>query len=302
MARIAVGTVPHVILNSCVMRVRLGLCMADRALKHGVVRWIRMTRGTHSPGIAVTRREPRVIERCAGPRGGRMAGLARRGVTGRSVARIRRPGVVGRVTRIAAGVGKPVIAVDVTRLARCRHVSTRQGEFGRIVIERRRLPCRGVVAHLTRRRKSGCQMIGGCGGRELALMARVTRRRCRREASTLMARHTRHRFVSSGQRERGDVMVEACVPGKCRDRMAVRALRRKSGRCVVRVCRAVVVYPVAADAGDRCPEVLVVGGTDVTILTVERCVPADERESARLMFLNHIRNFPGLVRVTSRAR
>lgn len=58
---------------------------------------------------------------------------------------------------------------------------------------------------------------------------------------------------------------------------------------------------MTADASDRSPHISVIGNSRVTILAIQRGVLSDERGSRELMTLKHIRNVPGLIRVTSRA-
>ena len=56
---------------------------------------------------------------------------------------------------------------------------------------------------------------------------------------------------------------------------------------------------MATYARDRCPNVMMVGDTCVTVLAVQRRVFANERESCELMSLHHVRDLPRLVGVTS---
>jgi hypothetical protein len=54
--------------------------------------------------------------------------------------RIGRLSKIGSVTLVAVGVNQLIVAIDVTRLARCRDVSSCQGKLCRAMIECRRLP------------------------------------------------------------------------------------------------------------------------------------------------------------------
>jgi hypothetical protein len=108
----------------------------------------------------------------------------------------------------------------------------------------------------------------------------------------------RDRLVRTGKRELSKVVIEACLPAKGRDCVAVRTLDRKTGGHVIRVSRGNIICPVTADARDRRSNVLMAGSIRMAILANERCVSANQRESRELMTLHHIRNLPGLIRVT----
>ncbi len=69
--------------------------------EHRVVRRIGVARGAETVRSAVRCREPGMIERCTRPARRRMARLARRGESGRSVIRVRRATVIGRMACVA---------------------------------------------------------------------------------------------------------------------------------------------------------------------------------------------------------
>ena len=92
-----------------------------------------------------------------------MAGLTLMTKSPRSVIRVRRSVEISHVTLVAIGIGELVIAIDVARLALCRHMPARQRELGRAVVKRGRFPSRCRVALNTILWISGGLMIGiGC--------------------------------------------------------------------------------------------------------------------------------------------
>jgi hypothetical protein len=62
-----------------------------------------------------------------------------------NVVRIGRPLILGLMTRIAIGEHQTVVVVHVALYTLRRSMRPCQGKFGRVVIERRRSPCRGSM-------------------------------------------------------------------------------------------------------------------------------------------------------------
>ena len=108
-----------------------------------------MTARADSIRIAVIRREPGMVKCCTRPGGGRVTRFARCWEFRRSMTRVVRAVIVRCMTRITSCVRKLVIPAGMARLARRRRVHSRQGEFGRAVVERCRLPRGRRMARLT---------------------------------------------------------------------------------------------------------------------------------------------------------
>lgn len=112
-----------------------------------------MASGTNAIGSAVVGIEPRMVEGCPCPTACRMAECARRwearGNMGRTVCLL----IQHLVAAITIGGQGRVIVVYVTIRASDGGVSPRQWERSIVVVERRRRPRGGVVAHVTLLRK-----------------------------------------------------------------------------------------------------------------------------------------------------
>jgi hypothetical protein len=61
---------------------------------------------------------------------------------------------------------------------------------------------------------------------------------------------------------------------------------------VIRIGRLLKVTPVTAEACDRHARVPLMNNIRVTVLAIERRVPAQQGKARRLMPLDHICNFP----------
>ncbi len=128
-------------------------------------------------------REPGVIEGGSRPGRGRVARLTRGGETRRHVIRVRRRLVVCLVTGIAVGGSTRVNPTNVATGARNVDMRPGQREPRQVVVEARRSPRRGRVAHValggeSRRLMIGIvsavvivQMAGGAGGAQVCELA-----------------------------------------------------------------------------------------------------------------------------------
>jgi hypothetical protein len=96
-------------------------------------------------------------------------------------------------------------------------------------------------------------------------------------------------------------MIEAAAPRKRVHGVAPGTVCGKPRTHVVRRSRKLIVVPVAPDARDRDPHILVLRGTWVAGLTVDRCVPTQKREPRLLVLLDHICNLPGQSRMATEA-
>ena len=94
MTLITIRAVPYVARYAAVLRIRLSFCMAPCALEDGIIRRIRVTCRAYTIGVAVTRREPRMVEYGASPCSCRMAGLASRRIPGCRMIRICRAVII----------------------------------------------------------------------------------------------------------------------------------------------------------------------------------------------------------------
>lgn len=214
MALVAIRTAIYVAANAAVVGVGLGLGMTIRARKDRIVRGIRMASGTNSTGITVISWEPGVVERRSGPRCGGVTGLARGREAGRSVIRIGGGLVVGFMTREAVGRNRCVIVVHVTTGAGHGGVLAGQRERRVVVIERRRNPGRGVVAHVALLREPGLDVIRVGGSVEVLQVTGGARGIVQAVVSVEMALRTLQRDVRPGQRKPGGGVVKGCIgPG-----------------------------------------------------------------------------------------
>ena len=190
----------------------LGSCVAIRALENRIVGGVGVALRTDSPGTAMVRWKPGVVEYCTGPRGRAMASLACARESRSRMVRIRRPLVVQQVALNASCIDKLVIAVGVAALTRLSGVGTRKRELCSAVIERRRLPRRRSVADLAILAESRRHMIRVRRTAEVCLMARVTAAVYELVVSAGMACLARPGFVSTCQRETRQAVIEAGNP------------------------------------------------------------------------------------------
>lgn len=134
------------------------VAMTTGALEHGVVARIRVAGGTHAIGVAVVRREVRMVECRSRPGGGGMARITSRREPSRCVVWIGGPGVIRLVTAIAGRGQRCVVAVHVALHAGdVRRVISRQRERRGVVIEGGAQPIRGRpcrMASVARRRET----------------------------------------------------------------------------------------------------------------------------------------------------
>jgi hypothetical protein len=105
--------------------------------------------------------------------------------------------------------------------------------------------------------------------------------------------------VRSGQREVCEIVVETRVPEERIDLVACSAVGRESGKDVVRICRLLEVRAMTNVTCCRRPGELIIRGTGMTVLAVERCVSPEQREPRELMPLDHVGDLPRLKRVTA---
>ena len=146
-------------------RIRLRRRVAVGALEDGVVRRVRVACGADSIGPAVVHREPGVVERRAKPIRSHpscVTGGARRRKARRSVIRVRRPGVIGLVARIAIGWCSGEDAANMATGARHVHVRSLQRKWRVVMVENSAEPIRrrpGRVADCAVLRESRGHMV-----------------------------------------------------------------------------------------------------------------------------------------------
>jgi hypothetical protein len=140
MALIAIYAVVHIPAHVRVTEVcRVPASVALRALENQVVRGVNMAHSAHAVGVAVIHGEIGVIECCAGPGCGGVAGRTSCRETGCRVGRVRCGVVRCRVATIAVGWQCRVIVVHMAHRTgnRRRGVIAGQWENGCAVIEYR---------------------------------------------------------------------------------------------------------------------------------------------------------------------
>ncbi len=168
-----------------------------------------MASGANSSRVAVIGWEPGVVERRTSPRCGGVAGLAGRRETGCRVIRIGSGLVVGLMTREAIGRNRSVVVVHVATGAGHRRVLAGQGECSVAVIERRRDPGRGVVAHFALLRESRLDVIRAGGAVEILQVAGSTGGAVQAVIAVYVALRTLQRDVRPGQRETRSRVIES---------------------------------------------------------------------------------------------
>lgn len=123
MALVAINAVVNVSIHVRVAEVvRVSAAMAIRALEDRVIARILVTGGAYPIGIAVIRREPRVVKRRLGPVRRVMTRCTGCRETRRLVVRIRGARVIGLVARVAVRRHRRVVVVDVAAGARRRRM------------------------------------------------------------------------------------------------------------------------------------------------------------------------------------
>ena len=202
--------------------------MATGANKDRIIGGVGVAVAAHLRPV-VRLRKPGVVKGCAGP-------TSRDSVTrlagGREprclMARIGRRGVIRFVTGITIRRRTRVFASDVAQSACHRRVGAHQWERRRVVIERRRLPGRGVVAQgaiLREARGHVVRIVAGIG-----VIRQMTGNTCRRKAIIFAARMASRALkgsVETCQGERCPCGVIERGPGPGSGGVAARAICRK---------------------------------------------------------------------------
>ena len=166
-AVVAIRAVVDVATHALVIGIGLRFLMAVGALEHQVVARVRMAGRANAVGAPVIGREPGVIKGRAQPTGGGVTRGAGCGEAGGYVVRIVRGRVVSLMTGIAVCRQTGVVVVHVALCARHLEMEPGQREGCRVVIESRRNPCRGVMAHVALLRETGCHVVWTLGGLEI---------------------------------------------------------------------------------------------------------------------------------------
>jgi len=140
MALIAINAVVHITPDVRVIEIgRVPAPMALRALEDQVIRGIDMARSAHAVCVPVIQGEISMVECCAGPGCGRVAGRAGCRESRCRVGRVRCGVVRCRVATVTIGRQRGVIVVYVAHRTgnRRRGVIAGQWENSRVVIEHR---------------------------------------------------------------------------------------------------------------------------------------------------------------------
>jgi len=141
MALVAIHAVVHVPIHALMVLVRIGLSVAIRALKHGIVARVCVAGRTDSGGSAVPHIEPGMVEDRACPPGDHLvARLARCGKARRDVIRIVRTLVFHSVTGIAVGRKRSVVVIHMAACTHDLYVCSHQWKGRVVMVERRGLP------------------------------------------------------------------------------------------------------------------------------------------------------------------
>lgn len=248
MALIAIRTAIDVAVHAAVVRIRLRLAVADGAGKYRVIRGIGVASGTDTSRIAMVGWEPGVVEGRSGPRAGGVAGLTGGREPGRRVIRICRGLIVGLMAREAVGRNRGVVIVDVATGTGDRRMFPGQGKCGVAVVERRRDPGRGVVAHFALLREPRLNVVRVGGSLEVVAMAGGARGAVQAVVAIDMALRTLQRNVRPRQGKPGGRVIEGGIrPGS--SGVAGVAGLRESRLGVIGVRRALVVLQMAGGAG-----------------------------------------------------
>jgi len=153
MALVAIHAVVDVAVDAGMLRIRLRRRVAIRALKHGVVRRVRVAGGADAVSASMVHRKPGVIEGCAQPIRGDpccVAGGTGRRKPCRDVIRVRRPVVIGLVARIAIGWRPDEHTADMATGAGHVDVWALEGEWRGVVVENGAKPIRGRPSCVTK--------------------------------------------------------------------------------------------------------------------------------------------------------
>ena len=159
MTLVAIHAAVYIATHVPVIRVRIRLGVAVRALEDAVVSRIGVTGRAHSVGTAMLHGKPGVIKRRTQPTRCRMTDRASCWETGRHVIRIVGSLIVHFVTAEAVGRQGRVVVVHVTVRAEYRGVLSGQGKARVVVIEDCRAPSSRVVAHIALLGKADGSMI-----------------------------------------------------------------------------------------------------------------------------------------------
>ena len=195
-----------------------------------------------------------------------------------------RGGKIRFVTLPTIGIGDVVIAVDVARLTRLRHMRAFQRKFGRRMIEVRRTPAvHGVTCKTILSECSG-DMIGIRRGLEIRFMAHPALCRGTGEHQTRVTICAQRLTMTPEQREARLVMIDIHrhaverLPRLCV--VTVLALQGESDEDMVRLCGPVEILGVAALAFQRQACVL---ASDMAFLTFSSSVRSGQSEIRQIM-------------------
>lgn len=173
MAVIAIHAVPHVPVDTVVLRIGIRFGMAIGALKHRVVVGVRVAGGANTIRAAVIGREPCVVEGGARPCRCCVAGGAGRRELGRDVVRVGRAGVLRLMAGVAVG-GSP--GEDVVYVALCAgygSMGARQRKGRLAVVETSARPAYRRVAGKAGRGEARSLVVRVSGVVEVRSMAGV---------------------------------------------------------------------------------------------------------------------------------
>ncbi len=159
MALVAIDAVVYVPTHSPVIRVCLGLGVAIRTSKDGVVAGVRVAGGTDALRVAVISREPRVIERGSCPCCSGVTRLARSWKSCRRVVWICRALIFGGMAGVAICWSSCKNVVYVATGTCNVHMSTGKGKWRVVVVERRSCPGCCRVTHGAILRETGRDVV-----------------------------------------------------------------------------------------------------------------------------------------------
>ena len=200
----------------------------------------------------------------------------------------------------AIGRKRRVLIIGMTIFTRDGPVSTRERKSCIVVRKGRWVPNGCRVTGLAVRGQSTRHVVGVGGRGKLRAVTRIAVRRRGFECGTLMTRRARHGLMSPCQWKGGEtIVVEGCRPCERRSQMAFSTIGRKARRSMVGVGRCREITPMTTDTRRRSTDILIVRGIRMAVLAGERRVFARQRESRRLVFLDHIGYCPRLCRVAS---
>ena len=145
---VTIGAVVHVPAHALVPRISVRFGVAIGALEHAVIAGICVAGRAHAVGVAMVDVEPGVVEGRARPTGGRVTKGTGIRESRRDVVRVGGSRVIGFVAAVAIGRNRSVVILDMTAGTRHRRMRPSQRESGVVVIERRRAPGRGAMAHV----------------------------------------------------------------------------------------------------------------------------------------------------------